>query len=143
MIVSVFQGILDTLAADATLAGYLGGPYIYRRKAGRPARTPAVTLVENTESSSRRAGYRASPVRDNAPTLQVDVWVSGAGDSFPCTGEDADLIANRIDDVLLAETPPAAGTAGWERTTTSQQYEDDTHLWHNALRYSFRYSVID
>ena len=98
MIVTIFQKILDKLQADDTLLGYLGGNYIFRAKMTAPFRVPSVTLMENNEKSAPRVGYiNVAKIRDNSPTVQVDVWVSSADESFPCTGEDADLIANRID----------------------------------------------
>jgi hypothetical protein len=139
----VFQAIVARLASDSALATSLGGAHVYRRQAGRPAQAPSITLAENTESSTTRAGYRASKVRDSTSVLQVDVWVSESEGTFPCTGEDADLIAERIDEILLDATAPISGTRGWVKTTASQQFENDTCIWHNALRYAFRYSLTD
>jgi hypothetical protein len=33
-------------------------------------------------------------------------------------------------------------THGWRRVSTSQQYEEDQQLWHNALRYDFDYHTM-
>jgi hypothetical protein len=59
--------------------------------------------------------------------------------------ERIDLIANRIDEILLdADTPTTGTLAGtWQKTTSSQQHEQDERIWHNALRYSFQYSKTD
>ena len=144
MIPSVFQEILDKLNDDATLPGYFGSTFFaFRSRALAPSQLPLITLMENTEKSKTRAGYSGSKVRENAPTIQVDVWVSSADESFPCTGEDADLIAERIDEVLLDGTTPVTGTTSWEKMGSSQQHEDETAIWHNALRYTFRYSALD
>lgn len=144
MITSVFQEILDKLNDDATLQSYFGSTsFAFRAKAYTPFTVPSVTLMENTEKSATRAGYSGSKVRENSTAIQVDVWVSSADESFPCTGEDADLIAERIDEVLLDGTTPVTGTTSWEKIGSSQQHEDDTAIWHNALRYSFRYSALD
>lgn len=147
MISAVFQAILDKLNDDATLQAYFSTTFFaYRAKSYAPFVVPSITLMENNEKSKARVGYTTTAkIRDNSPTIQVDVWVSSADESFPCTGEDADLIANRIDELLLdADTPTTGTMAGtWQKTSSSQQFEDDTRIWHNALRYSFKYSKTD
>ena len=145
MIGTVFQAILDKLNDDTTLQGYFVGStfFAFRAKMVAPSVIPAITLMENTEKSTTRAGYSGSKVRENSATIQVDVWVSSADESFPCTGEDTDLIAERIDEVLLDGTTPVTGTTSWQKSGSSQQHENDERIWHNALRYSFRYSALD
>ena len=146
MIATVFQGILDKLNNDTTLQGYFGSTFFtFRAKMTAPSELPAITVMENTERSKPRVGYCTTKIRDSTPTVQVDVWVSSAEASFPCTGEDADLIAERIDAILLDATSPVTGTkAGtWKKAGSSQQEEDDTRIIHNALRYSFEYSTTD
>lgn len=143
MRVEIFQAIIDKLEADTTLTGYLGGSYIFRSKKVAPSQVPSITLLANNESSSHRPGAATTGRRDADPTLQVDIWVSSAGESFPCSGEDADMIANRIDETLLDASSPVTGTAGWSKTTESQQNEDEPGIWHNAIRYSFSYSMTD
>jgi hypothetical protein len=143
MNVTVFQAILDTLAADTTLTGYLGGAYIFRARNVAPSQIPSITIQTNNESGKNRPGAAITKHRDANPTVQVDIWISSASEEFPCTGEDADLIANRIDSILLDASSPVTGTGVWEKTTESQQYESDTQIWHSALRYSFQYSLFD
>ena len=144
VITTVFQWILDKLNDDAILQGYFGSTFFaFRAKMVAPSVIPAITLMENTEKSTTRAGYSGSKVRENSPTVQVDVWVSSADESFPCTGEDADLIAERIDEILLDGTTSVTGTTSWQKSGSSQQHENDERIWHNALRYSFRYSALD
>jgi len=139
----IFQAIRSKLLLDTVLTSYIGEEQVFRSKPGAIITVPAVTLQPNSESSVVRAGYNNSKVRDNNPVLQVGVWVSANADGFPCSGEDADVIVGRIDAILLDAASPIPGTSGWMKVTSSQQYEGDTGLWHNAARYSFRYSVID
>lgn len=143
MNVTVFQTIIDKLQADATLTGYLGGPYVFRSKMVAPSQIPSVTLLGNNESSKHRPGAIATKRRDANPTLQIDIWVSSAAEEFPCTGEDCDIITNRIDEILMDAASPVPNTIGWSKTTESQQNEEDPPIWHNAVRYEFRYSLID
>ena len=142
MITATFQAIIDKLEADATLLTYLGGAYVFRGKATRAMQVPSITLTTNTEKATHRAGYNSNRVRDLYPTLQVDVWVSSEDAAFPCTGEDADTIENRVDAVLMSSSP-VSGTILWQKISASQQYEQDTRIWHNAIRYSFRYTTTD
>jgi hypothetical protein len=89
MIGTVFQAILDKLNDDATLQGYFSTTFFaFRAKSYAPFVVPSITLMENNEKSVPRVGYCTSKIRDNSPTIQVDVWVSSADESFPCTGED-------------------------------------------------------
>lgn len=140
---AVFQAILTKLTSDATLVSRLGGALVYRRQTDRIGHIPSITISENTEASVPRVGYRTIRMRDNSPVLQVDIWVSGDDESSPNSGEDADLIAERVDELLLDASSPVTGTQQWARTSSSQQFEDDVRVWHNALRYSFQYSITD
>jgi hypothetical protein len=101
--------------------------------------------MENNESSQPRVGYNTVKTRDNSPTIQIDVWVSSADESFPCTGEDCDLIANRIDELLLDSTAEVTGTRSgtWKKASASQQQDQETNIWHNALRFTFEYAKTD
>jgi hypothetical protein len=144
---TVYQAILDKLNDDATLQGYFGSTFFaFRAGPLTPLAVPSITLQENTEKSKPRVGYTTTAkTRDNSPTIQVDIWVSSGDESFPCTGEDTDLIAERIDELFLDATSEVTGTkAGtWEKMGSSQQHESDERIWHNALRYSFEYSITD
>jgi len=80
MIGSVFQAILDKLNDDSVLKGYLGTwPFAFRARMEAPSQIPSITLMENSEKSKSRVGYATTAkIRDNYPTIQVEVWVSSA-----------------------------------------------------------------
>jgi hypothetical protein len=142
MNLAVFASILDLLRDNADLQVLLGGPYVYRAFGVNPAHIPSVTLLVNNESSNLRSGYNRFRNRDNSPTLQVDVWINTDQEDSPCTGEDADMIAEKIDELLFA--PDAVpGTYGWTRNSRSTQNDTDIGGIHIASRYSFRYTVTD
>lgn len=138
---TIFASILDLLRADSELITLLGGAYVYRAKGVDPAHIPSVTLLENNESSKLRPGYNLFRTRDQSPTLQVDIWIDTNQDDAPCTGEDADLIAERIDEILFVSPP--SGTHGWSRTSSSTQHDEDIGGVHIARRYSFSYALVD
>jgi hypothetical protein len=138
----VFAALLDVLRDDTDLQALLGGPYVYRAHGVQPAHIPSVTLLENNESSKLRAGYNAYRNRDNSPTLQVDIWIDTNQEDPPCTGEDADMIAETIDEILFA--PDAVtGTYGWTRNSSTTQNDADIGGIHIARRYSFSYVLND
>lgn len=115
---------------------------MYRSHGVQPAHIPSVTLLENNESSKLRVGYNSHRNRDNSPTLQVDVWIDTNQETAPCTGEDADMIAEQIDEILFA--PGAvAGTYGWSRNSSTTQNDADIGGIHIARRYSFKYKLTD
>lgn len=137
----IFASILDLLRADSELISLLGGAYVYRAHGVSPAHIPSVTLLENNESSKLRPGYNLFRTRDQSPTLQADIWIDTNQDDAPCTGEDADLIAERIDEILFVSPP--SGTRGWSRTSSSTQHDEDIGGVHIARRYSFSYVLVD
>lgn len=138
---TIFASILDLLRADSELITLLGGAYVYRAKGVDPAHIPSVTLLENNESSKLRPGYNFFRTRDQSPTLQADIWINTDQEDPPCTGEDADLIAERIDEILFVSPP--SGTHGWSRTSSSTQHDEDIGGVHIARRYSFSYVLVD
>ena len=142
MNVSVFSAVFDLLRDNTDLQALLGGSYVYRAYGVTPTHIPSVTLLENNESSKLRTGYNSHRNRDNSPTLQVDIWIDTTQEDAPCTGEDADLIAEQIDEILFA--PGAvAGTYGWTRNSSSTQNDADIGGIHIARRYSFKYKLTD
>lgn len=138
----VFAALLDVLRDDTDLQALLGGPFVYRAHGVQLAHIPSVTLLENNESSKLRAGYNTYRNRDNSPTLQVDIWIDTNQEDSPCTGEDADMIAEKIDEILFAPAA-VAGTHGWSRNSSTTQDDSDIGGIHIALRYSFGYSLTD
>jgi hypothetical protein len=127
----------------------------YRAQRLSAITAPAVTLHENTEGITLFPGVIAAEsqpagsafLSTNTSVIQIDVWVSSQG-NYPTTGLDTDTIANRIDVLLCYDAlnwiadPSGANawdTHSWMRVSSSQQYEEDTSLWHNALRYRFDY----
>jgi hypothetical protein len=145
MTVTIFGAVITKLNGDTTLATTYAIPF-FRARTIKPADLPCGTLLVNNEKSSPRVGYNTTAkIRDNEPTIQIDLWCSAQSETFPCSGEDLDLVADRVDAVLLDSTSSVSGSkeGTWRKTTSSQQLENDTGIWHNALRYTFQYSTTD
>lgn len=143
MRVEVFRAVRAKLCLDPVLVSYIGEGRVFRAKSGIGISLPAVTLQENSESSMPDVSYCRFRTRTNDPVLQADIWVNGNAEESPRTGEALELIANRVDEVLLDAENPVSGTRMWRRITSSQQFEEDTKFWHAALRYSFQYRLTD
>jgi hypothetical protein len=161
---TVFAAILARLNADATLMTLMGKTVgddpCFRAQRLSAITAPSVTMRAAPEPSELFCGtdYAINTPLSNAllatnsPTIQLDIWVSSQSAATPSTGQDADAIEARIDILLRLNTPgwsyyDSGGTRifrthGWRRITTSQQYEDDTNLWHNVVRYEFWYLIL-
>ena len=151
---AIFNAIIDTLKADTTLVGYLGGPYVFRAQKIAPARIPSVTVRMVGETSHMRTGFtqvKTAPIphtilRFKQSTITVKVWVSSQHTGFPQTGADSDLIADHIEDILLDSTNFPTGPAGdtesthaWNKVSETQMHEDEKELWCNTMRFTFEY----
>lgn len=134
MTVAITGAIITALKANTALTTALGGQYVYPRNRDAVAQVPGVYLLTNTERRKRRPGYNVDRKRDNAPILQVDIFHDG-------TTLEADTVADAVDAALFRAN--VAGTRSWEGVSRSDQYEDDLHRHHIALRYSFAYTLTD
>jgi glucose-6-phosphate dehydrogenase assembly protein OpcA len=135
MTVAVTASIITLLKQDTTLATFLGGANVFKAKMIAPSKYPSVTVRITGDASKQRVGYNISKHRDNNATCQVDVWVK-------TTGEDADRIADRIDEILNGDAPPSY-TYGWVKQSQTPLYEDDTRTFHVSLRYGYKYKLND
>jgi hypothetical protein len=149
---TIFSEIITRLNADTTLMTLMGKTVgdnpCYRAQRLSAIVPPAITLRANTESGDLYCGtdyvvstpVTGAALAQNRATIQVDIWVSSSNSSVPSTGFDTDAIANQVDILLLYNTPAHTGnTHGWRKVGSSQQYEDETGLWHNVIRYEFWY----
>jgi len=144
----IFKNLIEKLQNDAILLSYLGGPYVFRAKKIAPAKLPSVTVRETSESRQMRPCYTSIKasipytilVMCN-PSIEISVWVNSEHTGFPQTGEDVDIIASRISDLLLDSTEFVVGTHGWRQIGQSQMHEDDKSIWHNVVRFSFEYHI--
>jgi len=147
------EPIFTKLRADASLLALLGSPSdpktaIFRWKRLAKIVTPSVTIKRMGGPKNPFPGTDAAPSLKGSiysmPSviIQVDIWASSDSDTSPNTGEDVDLIEQRLDWNFIYDTlHVVVGTFGWKGITSSQQYEEDTRLWHNTVRYGFEYLI--
>ena len=143
MIATVLAAVISKMSTDATLIGYLGGAFVYPGWLTENMTIPCVTAIENNESSTPRVGYAVYKNRDNAPMLQIDIWISRDDEDGPNTIEDIEQIVNRIDVLFIGDN--VANTRSWRRVSSSgpSKDPDDQRLIHKSLRYGFEYKVTD
>jgi len=112
--INVKPEVLTALEGNADLLALLGGPHIYQLKAPEGL-SKYITLFELTNFDSAWADGTAFTAEIH---LQMDVWVKGASTS---------PIAAEVDKTMKA--------LGFKRTGSADLYEDDTKIFHKALRY--------
>lgn len=112
--INVKPEVLAALEGNAELVGLLGGPNIYQLKAPEGLEK-YITLFELTNFDSAWADGAAITAEVH---LQVDIWVKGASTS---------AIAAEVDKIMK--------TLEFKRTSGADFYENDTGIYHKALRY--------
>jgi hypothetical protein len=113
--INVKTEVLTALQGDSALVALLGGSYIYQIRAPSGL-AKYVTFFELTNFDSEFADDTAVASEIH---LQVDVWVVGGSTS---------AIADQVDTTMK--------TLGFKRTGGADLYEEDTNIYHKALRYA-------
>jgi len=112
--INVKPEVLTALEGNSDLNTLLGGPYIYQLKAPEGL-DKYITLFELTNFDSAWADDTALLAEVH---LQVDVWVKEASTS-----------------AIAAEVDKTMKVLGFKRTGSADLYEEDTKIFHKALRY--------
>jgi hypothetical protein len=131
---SIIKAVRDTLVADDTLTTILGGEYIYMSEIMQTMQIPSVTLRLTSESSKNRVGYATYKKRDNRAIIQCDIWSKKSR-------QETYEIADQIDVNLMSWS--VTGTRCWSKVSDSDMYEEDTKIYHKAIRFEFEYVITD
>ena len=153
MNLTVLASIISKLDNDATLKALLGRTVgdgtVFRAQRIDPALAPCITVEPRDGQGSLfpgacfNEGIPGAFISDENPSLKIGVWVSTSGNKAPKTGDDADLITDRVDFLLRRDAGNwVKPTHGWRKMSAFPQFEDATQLWHNTLNLSFRYHVF-
>jgi hypothetical protein len=102
------------LLANAALVSLLGGDRVYQLVAPNATEFPRITFFELNNSDSAYADNTAYMADIS---VQIDVWSKGS----------TSAIAGEVDKTMKAN--------GWTRTSAGDFYEEDTKVFHKALRY--------
>ena len=132
----VMTAVIAALKADSSLVTLLGSASnITMAHISQTGAFPGVTVIQNTESSKKRVGYNTVHTRDQYPTLQIDCWTKKSM-------QEAYQIADLVDIVCVSDSIGNT-TLAWTKVSDSDQFEEDVHVYHKALRYSFQYAITD
>lgn len=113
--ISIKSRVLNALRANSELTTFLGGVRIYFQVAPDVKQFPRVTYFEMSNTGSVFADDTeiASDI-----SLQIDVWSKG----------------NTTD--IALEVNRTMKSLGFARDSATDLYEDDTGIYHKALRFS-------
>jgi hypothetical protein len=106
--------IKTTLTSDTTLTKALGGPRVYAVSAPDADEYPRITFFEITNFD---ANYADDAAYSSRILYQVDIW----------SKSNPDPIAVEVDRIMKS--------IGFARTGGADLFEDDTQVYHRALRY--------
>ena len=112
--ITMKSAIRTALINDTALVKLLGGQYVWAIKAPDANQYPRITYFEMTNFDKNYADDRAYSSR---MVYQVDIW----------SKSNPDPIAVEVDRVLKSN--------GFARVGGADLYEDDTQVFHRALRY--------
>ncbi|MED1642267.1 DUF3168 domain-containing protein [Brevibacillus agri] len=106
------------LLNNAALVSLLGGQRVYQLVAPKADEYPRITFFEVTNYDAAFA--------DDVPIMadvivQIDVW----------SKVSTSAISGEVNKTMKAQ--------GWSRTSAADLYEDDTQVYHKALRYRRQY----
>ncbi|WP_309479083.1 tail completion protein gp17 [Brevibacillus agri] len=105
--------IRTALLNNAALVSLLGGERVYQLAAPN-ATVPRITFFE---VDNRDAAFADDvPIMANV-IVQVDIWSKGS----------TSAMAGEVDKTMKAH--------GWSRTSAADLFEEDTKVYHKALRY--------
>lgn len=119
--ISVKGEILQSLESSDELLSLLGGSYIYQIKAPDDEQFPRITFFEITNFDNQFADDHAifSDI-----LVQIDIW----------NKTSTTTIALEVDKIMKS--------IGYYRTSASDFYEDDTDVYHKAMRYRVNKEVL-
>ncbi|AFH62264.1 tail completion protein gp17 [Paenibacillus caseinilyticus] len=115
--INVKPEVLEALREDEELLLLLGGPRVYQMVAPEPGKFPRITFFEISNVDD---GYADDSVISSQIVIQVDVW----------NKTNTSAIADRVDAVMK--------NIGFSRSGSADLYENDTGIFHKAMRYTTR-----
>jgi len=119
--IDVKTEIRTALIANTQLTTLLGGQHIYQLVAPNAEQYPRITFfeVDNVEAAFADDSAYASDV-----FVQVDVWSKGS----------TSAIAGEVDETLKG--------LGYSRTRAPDFYEEETRVYHKAMRYRRQFEEV-
>lgn len=118
--ITMKSAIKTALTSDTTLTEKLGGSRVYAVKAPNADEYPRITFFEITNFD---ANYADDAAYSSRMVYQMDIW----------SKENPDPVAVEVDRVMKS--------IGFSRAGGADFYEDDTQVFHRALRYGITKEV--
>ncbi|MEN6349336.1 MAG: DUF3168 domain-containing protein [Syntrophomonas sp.] len=113
--IDVYPEVKTGLLGNSSLITILGGPRVYQQVAPRPNEFPRISFFEMTNFDT---GFADDTAIASEIHLQIDIWSKGSTTD----------VAGEVDKTMKA--------LGYKRTGSADLYEEDTKIFHKALRYS-------
>ncbi|AZF88354.1 structural protein [Bacillus phage AP631] len=107
--------ILQALENDQELVSLLGGKRIYYRKAKKAEEFPRITYFE---LDNRPDGFADNEESESEITFQIDIWSKGS----------TTAIQKKVNEIMKS--------IGFSRYAVADLYEDDTQIFHYAMRFA-------
>lgn len=115
--INIKPEILAALEANQNLITLLGGPRIYQLKADEATAFPKISFFEITNIDNNYADDTAITSEIH---VQIDIWAKAETASTSTIAKEVDKTMKEL---------------GFKRTAAEDLYEDDTAVFHKALRY--------
>jgi hypothetical protein len=113
--INIKPEVLQALESNQALVSLLGGPRIYQQVAPNPDEFPRITFFEMANFDTTFADDQAI---ESEIHIQIDIW----------SKDSTSAIAQEVDRTMKS--------IGFKREASADLYEDDTKIFHKAMRYS-------
>lgn len=113
--INLKPAVLEALEENQTLVSLLGGKRIYQIKAPTASEYPRITFFEMTNFDDH---YADDSALSSEIHMQIDIWSQDGKTS---------AIAQEVDKTMKG--------LGFKRTSAIDLFEDDTKIYHKAMRY--------
>lgn len=107
--------VYSALVNNQALVSLLGGPRVYQMVAPNADEFPRITFFELTNFDSAFADDQAFVTEIH---IQIDIWNKGSTSA------------------IAAEVDRTMKSIGFKREASADLYEEDTKIFHKAMRYS-------
>ncbi|NTW04535.1 MAG: DUF3168 domain-containing protein [Peptococcaceae bacterium] len=113
--INIKPAVMSALKANSTLIGLLGGSRIYFQGSGIVDELPRITYFEVVNIGSL---YADDVEATSEIHIQIDIWSKGS----------TSAMAEEVDKTMKS--------LGFGRTSSADLYEDDTKIFHKAMRFA-------
>jgi hypothetical protein len=121
-VINLKPTVIQALDNNSELISLLGGPRIYFMVAPNAEEFPRITYFELNNIDE---DYHDDTPVSSRVSFQISIWAKNPGQLSP--------IAREVDETMKE--------LGFYRTSAIDLFEDDTQVFHKALRYSGKFLI--